>query len=301
MLKGIFPAIPTCFSSTGEIEVDAQKKVIRFALGAGAHGIVFPGVASEYNALSPAERGELIRLLVREVDGKVPLIAGIGASQVQEVIALGQEAMNNGISHLMLMAPHHLGLETASHESFFREITNALPGGKIVLQNAPSPIGAGLQAQHILRLVKGNQAIAYVKEETLPSGPTITALLNEKIDHLIGVFGGGGARYIIDEFRRGAIGAVPAVEIVDLHVALFQAFEQGDEKKARELYQLSLPLLTAQKIYRMRLTKYLLHKRGVVDAPYIRVPLPELDPFAQQDVDQILRDLQDSKALSWEG
>jgi 4-hydroxy-tetrahydrodipicolinate synthase len=47
VLQGILPVIPTLLSDRNEIDLPAQRRVIRFALEAGAHGLVFPGVASE--------------------------------------------------------------------------------------------------------------------------------------------------------------------------------------------------------------------------------------------------------------
>ena len=299
MLTGIFPAIPTCFTTEGKISPAAQQRIIRFTLEAGAHGIVFPGVASEYKYLTPDERATLIQLLVKEVEGRVPLVAGISSQEPQEVIALGQEALRNGITLFMLMAPTHLGKDLAKQQAFFAEVTEALSGCNILLQNAPVPIGAGLDADLLIQIVSSNPSITYVKEETLPSGPTITDLLQAEIPHLKGVFGGGGARYLIDELNRGAIGAVPAAELTDLHVALFQAYQHGDFSHARELYRHSLPLLTAQKIYRMSLTKYVLHQRGVVDAQHIRAPHVKLDSYARQDIDLMLKDLQQAHVLQW--
>ena len=77
-----------------------------------------------------------------------------------------------------------------------------------------------MNANAILSITAATPSVTYVKEETLPSGPSITALQNADIPHLRGLFGGGGSRYVIDEFDRGAVAALPAVELTDLHVAL---------------------------------------------------------------------------------
>lgn len=297
MLKGILPAIPTCFTNDNQIDKEAQKKVIQFVIAAGVHGIVFPGLASEYNYLTSAERIELIELLVSEVDGRLPIVAGIGASSKDESILLGREVMKFGINHFMLMAPKEFAKDTEKHKVFFQEVAAALPGGVIVLQNAPSPSGAGLNAEELIEVSKDNSAIKYIKEETLPSGPTITALLNHDMPHLLGVFGGAGSRFIIDELNRGSLGAFPASEIIDLHVAIYNAHQKGEAKQARNLYRMSLPILTAQMIYRMELTKYILKKRGIVDALHVRTPLPKLDAQARQDLDLMLRDLQEENVL----
>ena len=291
MIKGIIPVIPTLFTDDDTVDPGALRSVVRFALDAGAHGVVFPGVASEYNFLSDEERGGLMSVVFDEVGGRVPIIGGASASTSEEAIVAGQHAKDHGINHLMIMAPSKLGRDVDAHREFFARITAELTDVEVILQNAPSPIGAGLNADAIASLVEANPAITYTKEETLPSGPVITALRAKKILQLKGVLGGGGARYIIDELNRGALGALPAVELTDLHVAIYEAHTAGNFERARELYRYSLPLLGCQMIYRMRLTKYVLKQRGITDRLHVRAPLPELDEFTRQDIDTMVEDL----------
>ena len=291
MIKGILPVIPTLFTDDDTVDPGALRSVVRFALDAGAHGVVFPGVASEYNFLSDEERGGLMSVVFDEVGGRVPIIGGASASTSEEAIVAGQHAKDHGINHLMIMAPSELGQDVDAHREFFARITAELTDVEVILQNAPSPIGAGLNADAIASLVEANPAITYTKEETLPSGPVITALRAKEILQLKGVLGGGGARYIIDELNRGALGALPAVELTDLHVAIYEAHTAGDFERARELYRYSLPLLGCQMIYRMRLTKYVLKQRGITDRQHVRAPLPELDKFTRQDIDTMVEDL----------
>ena len=291
MIKGILPVIPTLFTDDDSVDPGALRSVVRFALDAGAHGVVFPGVASEYNFLSDEERGGLMSVVFDEVEGRVPIIGGASASTSEEAIVAGQHAKDHGINHLMIMAPSELGQDVDAHREFFARITAELTDVEVILQNAPSPIGAGLNADAIASLVEANPAITYTKEETLPSGPVITVLREREILQLKGVLGGGGARYLIDELNRGALGALPAVELTDLHVAIYEAHMAGDFDRARELYRYSLPLLGCQMIYRMRLTKYVLKQRGITDRLHVRAPLPELDEFTRQDIDTMVEDL----------
>ena len=291
MIKGILPVIPTLFTDDDTVDPGALRSVVRFALDAGAHGVVFPGVASEYNFLSDEERGGLMSVVFDEVGGRVPIIGGASASTSEEAIVAGQHAKDHGINHLMIMAPSELGQDVDAHREFFARITAELTDVEVILQNAPSPIGAGLNADDIASLVEANPAITYTKEETLPSGPVITVLRAKEIPQLKGVLGGGGARYIIDELNRGALGALPAVELTDLHVAIYEAHTAGDFERARELYRYSLPLLGCQMIYRMRMTKYVLKQRGITDRLRVRASLPELDKFTRQDIDTMVEDL----------
>ena len=296
-LRGVLPVIPTLFTNEGTIDLAAQKEVVAFALTHGASAVVCPAVASEYNFLSLDERKTLVSLVVSKVNGHVPIIGGASAKSVEEVVTAARDCLEFGITHLMIMAPKGFGKDVAKHQSFFADISSQIgDDAKIILQNAPEPIGAGLDVDAMIELVKSNPMIAYVKEETLPSGPAITALNKSGIEHLIGVIGGGGSRYMIDELNRGALAAMPAIEILDLHVAIFDAHTRGDHDRARKLYRNSLPLLVSQLIYRMRLTKYVLDKRGITNDVVVRAPLPEMDEFTKQDIDVMLQDLQEALA-----
>ena len=92
MIKGILPVIPTLFTDDDTVDPGALRSVVRFALDAGAHGVVFPGVASEYNFLSDEERGGLMSVVFDEVGGRVPIIGGASASTSEEAIVAGQHA-----------------------------------------------------------------------------------------------------------------------------------------------------------------------------------------------------------------
>jgi 4-hydroxy-tetrahydrodipicolinate synthase len=93
------------------------------------------------------------------------------------------------------------------------------------------------------------------------------------------VIGGGGARYFIDEYNRGACGAMPAVELADVHVAMDRAFRAGDIDRARELYMRTLPLLVIQANFRMAFTKHVLSRRGVLDNRVVRAKVPPWTPM----------------------
>ena len=85
---------------------------------------------------------------------------------------------------------------------------------------------------------------------------------------------------------------MPAIEILDMHVGIFNAYTSGDKAKAREIYRNTLPLLVSQLVYRMRLTKYVLNSRGIKNDVVVRAPLPEMDDMTKKDIDQMLEDLE---------
>jgi 4-hydroxy-tetrahydrodipicolinate synthase len=291
VLQGILPVLPTPFAASGEVDLEAMKRIVGFALEAGVDGVVFPGFASEVDELSADERARLLRIVVEGVRGCVSVVAGASAASAAEAINHAREALAAGVRTVMIQAPKSIGAGLGPVSEFYRVIAEALPETEIVLQNAPTPRGSDLNPQTILSVVRDNPSIRYVKEETLPSGPAITAILAEKPDHLVGVMGGGGARHIIDEYIRGACGAMPAVELADIHVALDRAYRRGDLASARDLYRRSLPLLVIQALYRMRFTKHVLARRGITDAVGVRAKLPAFDDYDVAEIDAWLAEL----------
>ncbi|MCB8821075.1 dihydrodipicolinate synthase family protein [Microvirga rosea] len=285
MLRGILPVLPTPFTADGSIDQPAMERIVDFALASGVDGVVFPGFASEVDELTAKERADLLGLVVERVNGQVPIIAGASAPSAEEAIAHTKEALSNGIRTVMIQAPKSVGVSVEAVAAFYRTVAQAVPEIEIVLQNAPAPRGSDLKPDTILAIVRDNPSITYVKEETLPAGPAITAILKDKPPHLKGVIGGGGARYIIDEYRRGACGAMPAVEIADVHVAMDRAFRSGDITKARDLYMRTLPLLVIQANFRMAFTKYVLSKRGILTNHVSRAKLPPMDDADISEID----------------
>ncbi len=290
-LNGILPVLPTPFTEVGAADVAAMPALVRYAVDSGVSGVVFPGFASEVEHLEPQERKDLLEQVVAAAKGEVVVVAGASADTPEAVIAHGQVALDLGIAWIMVQPPKSIGSGDGAVSNFFQSIVSALPSMRIILQNAPAPRGSNLSAATILKLVEQFPEIAYVKEETLPAGPAISSILAEKPASLLGVIGGGGARYILDEYERGACAAMPALEIAGEHVALDKAWREGNKDAARDLYVRTLPLLTLQAVYRMRLTKYTMMCRGVLANAVVRAPTAELDEFSKADIDLNLKEL----------
>ncbi|UXN73615.1 dihydrodipicolinate synthase family protein [Devosia sp. A8/3-2] len=292
MLLGVLPVLPTPFATGGGVDPVAMARVTAFALEAGADGVVFPGVASEFDHLNADERQALVEVVGKTLAGRKPFIVGASAATPAEVIAFCQSGKAAGATAAMVMAPASVGSDITALVAFFSAVA-AGSGLDLILQNAPAPVGSGLPVATIAEVVKAVPAIRYVKEETLPSGPRITALIDATGDRLAGVMGGGGSRYVLDELQRGAIALMPAVEITDLHAALFKAFTAGNTEQARELYIRSLPILLVQMIYRMALTKEVLVRRGIFTSAAVRAPLPAFDARGRAEIDMMLAELAD--------
>ena len=283
ILSGVFPVLPTPFDDAGAVDAAGFDAVIDFAVSCGVAGCVYPGVASEVDTLGDDERAALVARLGRRLDGRVPFVVGASAAAPAEVLAHVAGGARAGAAAAMVMAPAAAG----DPVGFFAEIgaQSPLP---LMLQNAPAPIGAGLDADRVAEIARAVPNVRLVKEETLPCGQNLSRIRAACGDAIDGVFGGAGGRYVIDELARGALGTMPALEFADIHVRLLDAWAEGREDEARRLFAASLPALSFQAVFRMHMTKATLARRGVPVGPHVRGAGPRMDDMDRRELAALL-------------
>jgi 4-hydroxy-tetrahydrodipicolinate synthase len=134
--------------------------------------------------------------------------------------------------------------------------------------------------------------VQYIKEETLPEPRQISATLKAVGEHCRGILGGQGGIYILDEFRRGAVGNMPGCHTTDALVDLWQLLEQGAVAEARARFNRLLPLFSFERLYGVGVYKEILRRRGVVASAYQRAPGGGLDEYDRQELDEIMKDVE---------
>ncbi|MEM7023965.1 MAG: dihydrodipicolinate synthase family protein [Pseudomonadota bacterium] len=292
MLAGTLPVLATPFTAKGEVDLQSLGCLVDHAVASGADGVVFPGVASEFDFLSAGERNSALEVVAARLAGRVPVIVGASASDAERSGALASQGEERGASAAMVMAPAAIGRDAKALSDFFAAVAGRI-GIPIVMQNAPPPVGSGLPIESMLEVATAVPAIRYIKEETMPCGQRITRLLDGAPASIQGVIGGAGGRYIVDELNRGACGTMPASELTEAHVAIVHAHRAGDAARARRLFDRILPLLSFQAVFRMRMTKAVLRSRGLFATEIVRAPGPELDGQDRRELATMLAEVTD--------
>lgn len=290
-LAGAFPVLPTPFRDDASIAADDFLSVIDFVLESGVDGVVYPGVASEVDTLSAAERDAQVEILAERVGGRLPIV--IGASDSDPAVAARHvaKAASIGAAAAMVIAPLHLGNDIKAQTGYFKAVA-ADAGVPIMLQNQPKPIGAGLTPEEVAAVANAVPEVEYIKEETAPCGQHLTRIRAAANDSVKAIFGGAGGRYVTDELARGAAGTMPASEFADIHADLVRAWREGDIPGARRLYNISLPLLNFQAIFRMHMTKEVLRQRGVIRNVFVRGKGPRFDAGDRAELAALIADAQ---------
>ena len=105
-------------------------------------------------------------------------------------------------------------------------------------------------------------------------------------------FGGQAGQYVLDEYRRGAVGNMPACPTTDLLQSVWDRLEAGDELGARSLFNRILPLINYERLHGIALYKAMLHRRGVIASQAMRNPGQELDEQDRVELAAILVDIE---------
>jgi len=134
--------------------------------------------------------------------------------------------------------------------------------------------------------------VQYIKEETFPSSRMLSLTIAAAGRYCQGIFGGQGGLYLVDEYRRGSVGNMPACEIPDVQVVLWNRLEAGDVTGARAMFNRVLPLINYERQYGVGVYKELLYRRGVIATRVCRTPGKDLDDHDRAELDAILAEIE---------
>lgn len=291
--RGIFVIVTTPFTDSHELDEAGLRATLDFCFAAGVHGVVANALASEGLYLSEAERRRAAEIIVGAAKGKVPAVIAVSAPHYHIAASHARHAEAIGADAVMALPPMLNPATPADIKAYYRAISAAtsLP---LVLQNA---LGSGMttmSAAMIAELVNELPNARFVKEESGYPAQTAGEIIRLAGDRLEGVMGGRAGRTFMEELRHGVCGTMPACEIADVHVALWNAIEAGDARRARTIFQRLLPLLDLEASYGMPMMKEVLRMRGVISGTAVRQSgFRGLDAEARAEIATVMDDLVD--------
>jgi dihydrodipicolinate synthase/N-acetylneuraminate lyase len=289
-LRGILPALCTTFGMDGALDLDAQREAVRFVLASGANGIVCFGLAGEVNKLTPDERKQLSSVIIAEVDGRVPVLVGVGAESLYTARDLAKYVESAGADGVVVPPPITSHCDESGLAPYFAAIADStsLP---MTIQDAPAYLGMKLSAAGIRSLAEAHPNIKYVKIE---SGPEETARWVADLSPAVEVLTGNAGMFLIDDIHLGAVGNVPGTELTDVLVSVYRDETQGRGQAARQNFNRLLPYLmfSLQGIdHYNACTKEVMVRRGILKRAGLRSPAPALDGVAMGMLDRLASEM----------
>jgi len=287
MFSGSLVALVTPFKN-GRIDEKKLKELIEFHIKNGTSGIVPCGSTGESATLSPAEHERVIEITVKQVNKRVPVMAGTGSNATEEAIELTKHAAAIGADASLQVSPYYNRPTQKGLYLHFKAIADAVDI-PIVLYNIAGRTGVNIEPETIARLAKECKNIVGVKEASgsLEQMTRIKALCPEGFDLI-----SGDDALTLPLLSIGGTGIISVVaNIVPKDMAnMVKEFEKGNIKKAQALHYKMLPLIKAMFIETNPIpVKTAMGLLGMCE-PHLRLPLCEMLPENLEKLKKALKD-----------
>ena len=290
--QGIFPPIITPYHADGSIDEVGFLRMLDHLCDAGVQGIIVGGTTGEYYVQSKEERASLVEKAAAHLNGRVPLIVGVGAIRPDDSIYYGQVAKANGAAAILLGSPYYAvptQRELAQHSLQIDRAVN-LP---IMLYNYPGRTGTTMGPE-FFDLVGKSHNFQAIKESTGDINQLHTLareyphiqLLCGMDDQALEFFAWGAKGWVC-----GGGNCLPAE-----HIALYNACViDKDFDKGRKIMSALLPFMAIleQGGKFIQTIKYACQMEGLPAGP-VRAPLTELTKEQKRQIETVLKTLKAS-------
>ena len=282
--NGIFTILQTPFTLQDQLDEEDLQHEAAFCKRAGARGMVWPQLASEFYVLSEEERRRGAEILCGAKGGSTAVVIGVQAPSKGIAVAFARHAESKGADAVIALPPFLGPVTLDAAADYYRTIAAAvrIP---VFIQDSGGGWGPALPTSLVVQLARENPQLAYVKEEVDPAAHRMGEYKRSGV--MRGIFSGAGGKTLLDELARGTSGSMPACEFVDVYEQVYDLAEAGNWTEARALFQKLLPMIVLEETYGVGFCKAVLVRRGVFKTAKQRgVANPEaLDSIDQHELD----------------
>lgn len=241
-MHGVVPPTVTAFHDDESVDYETTAAHARFVVDRGVHGVFPLGTNGEFPLLTPEERSGVVEAVVDEID-EVPVIAGVGAPSTRETIAHARHAERVGADGVVVVTPYYYPLDDEAAVAHYRRVVDAvdLP---VYVYHIPSKTGNAL-SQEAMTAIGELEGIAGLKDSS-GNVPWLGQVIDDQPEL---TYLAGSDSLLFAGLAIGCSGMVSAVAnaFPELVVSLYDAFDDGDERRARDLQGTIFDVRTALK------------------------------------------------------
>lgn len=282
-LRGIVTVLNTPFTAANAVDAAALRRHVRVALDAGVAGFLVPGMASEVDKLTLAERDLLVDTVLDEARGRAVVIGGASAATAAERVRLASRLVTAGCDGVLVSIPYE------NEEQYTRavcEVAHSAPPF-LMLQDWDAR-GYGVPVPVLVKLFETVEVVRAVKVEVVPAGRKYSELLAATGGRLH-VSGGWAVTQMIEALDRGVQAFMPTA-LHALYVRIYRLHTAGQRQSARELFDKVLPILAFANQHldvSIHFFKRLLHAQGIYPTPAVRPPILPFDKVHARIADEL--------------
>ncbi|MFO7320500.1 MAG: dihydrodipicolinate synthase family protein [Chloroflexota bacterium] len=223
---GIFPYLVSPVEPlTGKIKEDVLRQLVSDLIAKGVHGLSPLGSTGEFAYLTQAQREEIVRIVVDETAGRVPVVPGVSAFSTEEAIEQAQRYEVLGVDGIVLMLQAYFALPPTAIVRYFRMVASAFHR-PIVIYTNPGLLGVDITPAMINTLSEVPN-IQYVKDASPNTGRLLTTM--NLVEGRIKVFS-ASAHIPLVVLQMGGVGWMsgPACIFPEESVYLYELARSGD-------------------------------------------------------------------------
>ena len=285
---GIGTALVTPFTKSGEVDEQCVRRLGRRQVDAGIHFLVPCGTTGESPTLTHAERVRIVEILVDEVNGRVPVLAGAGGYDTKEVVRLAADMRSVGAAGLLSVTPYYNKPTQEGLYRHYQAIAESTPL-PIVVYNVPGRTGCNVEPATLVRLA-AIPTIIGVKEA---SGNIwqICEICQAVPGDFIVLSGDDAVALSLMAVGGHGVISVASNEVPAEMVQMVEAAERGDFTAARAVHHRLFPLMQMNFVEANPLpVKAAMEAMGLLEEVY-RLPLCPPRPESKQRLLSVLKSL----------
>ncbi len=279
-------AVITPFTKENTIDFAALKLILDHLIAHSSDGLVMLGTTAESATLTKDERLMLYHFIMRYVNGRVPVYAGVGTNDTAQTLQYAKMAQSAHVDGIMIVAPYYNKPQQEGIYQHMKTIADqmTLP---VMIYTVPSRCGVVIEPETIIRL--GNDCPNIVAYKYASSDLAPIPFIKEQIKKPFAIYSGEDGM-LLEGLRSGMDGIVSVISHVygDEIKEVIAGYRQGTEhtkidlqlkEKTKLLFCESSPVPI----------KYAMHLLGCCE-PYVRLPLVELTAAHKQMVQEGMQD-----------
>ena len=234
-IKGIIPPILTPMNEDESINIEELKNQVNRQIGAGVHGLFPFGTNGEGYILDADEKEQILKAVVEETNGRVPVYAGTGCISTKETIRQSLMAKSVGADILSVITPSFAAASQEELYVHYKTVAEAvdLP---IVLYNIPARTGNKLAPETVARLSKIDNIVG-VKDSSGDFDNMLKYLELTKEEDFIVL--SGNDSLILPCLKSGGVGGIAGCANVypKVMVSIYEKYMAGDVEGAEKVQE----------------------------------------------------------------
>ena len=272
-LTGVFNVLQTPLTETDEIDEVVFAREIEWLLECGIDGVVL-AMVSEVLRFSAEDRRKQWQLVLRLIDGRIPVVASVGAESTYIATSLAKWAEIDGAAAVMATPPSAFATLSNEIKDYYVAIIESVKI-PVIVQDASNYLGQPLDISLYVDLIDkyGAERVQF-KPEAKPVKERLEMLRDASGGRAL-VFEGQGGVDLLDTYPIGIVGTMPGAEVPWALVALFKALKEDNWDRARSIHTPLAKLISYQTTLDayVAVEKYLLVKQGIFTSERQRGPV----------------------------